>query len=86
MDRTAHAAAVGGHDPADRNSETGDPRNRATWASPSYVESVLFGRRLMRGSIPGSLAETRPTPEEKAHAANEQEPRMNKKGIEPCAS
>ena len=87
MDRGPQAAAVNGHHPADRNSGTSDPRDRATWASPSYVESVLFGRRWARGANPGPSPETRAAPEDKrAQVSNEQERRMNKKGIEPCAS
>ena len=95
MDRGPQAAAVNGHHPADRNSGTSDPRDRATWASPSYVESILFGRRWTRGANPGPSPETPATPEEERAQvsnqvsnkhSNKQEPRMNKKGIEPCAS
>jgi hypothetical protein len=77
MDRASQADTVGGHGPADRASETSDARDRTSWTSPSYVEAVLFGRRWMRGSAPGSsaksTAQTRKTPGEKAGAANEQE-------------
>jgi hypothetical protein len=77
MDRASQADAVDGRGPADRASETSDARDRTTRAGPSYVEAVLFGRRWMRGSVPGSMAkstaETRKTPGEKTGAANEQE-------------
>jgi hypothetical protein len=72
MDRTPHADAIGGHGPTDRASETSDTRDYTHRADPSYVESVLFGRRP-RGPSPKPTAQTRTTPGQRAGAANEQE-------------
>ena len=73
MDRAPHADAIGGHGPADRTSETSDSRDRASRASPSYVEAVLFGRRPRGSSLHGNRSDPHDAREKKAGVANEQE-------------
>ena len=81
MKRDAALVAVtDGLDPTNRVEATGDAQTNEAQASPSYVQSILFGRRWMRRPIPGSSPETRTTSKGKAPAVNEQE------RIEPCAS
>jgi hypothetical protein len=76
----ALVAVMDGLDTTSRVDPAGDAPTSGAQASPSYVQSILFGRRWMRKPIPGSSPETRPTSEGKVPAVNEQE------RIEPCAS
>ena len=56
---------------ATRAHSTPGARHDETEASPSYVQSILFGRRWMRGSNPGSNPGT--TRDGKARVVSEQE-------------
>ena len=83
MDRKAHPG--GGYDAASDPPHDGPDRDAA--AGPSYVETVLFGRRRVATSA-GSPAfqpfKTHPQPH--VTAAGELVLHASKKGTEPCAS
>ena len=80
MQRATHSAVIARLDAASWPYPAG-ARERETSTGPSYVQSILFGRRWTRGPIPASSMlpppsggpGTRMTTDGKAGVANEQE-------------
>jgi hypothetical protein len=63
MQRTTHFAAPGGIDPAARGAPRQDRPPNPERDEPSYVQSVLFGRRRLRAGIDAAAAGAHPARE-----------------------